>query len=91
MPVKNNPRKIICCFSFKSKTKNGKAARIETIVYSDDTVIISKFVVSTEDLSKHGFRLVRKLKWFSIYEERICLLKESLFAVVGGILNGVCK
>lgn len=79
---------VVGCFSFKSKTKDGRAARIETLVYDDDTVIISKFVVSTEDLTKQRFKLIRQYKWFAIYEERICLLKESLLAVAGGILEG---
>jgi hypothetical protein len=82
---------VVCCFSFKSKTVDGRAARIETIVYDNDVVIINKVVVSTEDLTKYRFRLIRQYKWFGVYEERISLLKNSLLNVCHGIIQDVRK
>ncbi len=75
---------IVGSFSFKSKTLNGKASRIETYIYSNEVVVINKVVVSTEDLTNAGFTLIRQYKWFGLYSERIILLKKSLMTVFSG-------
>ena len=73
----DNQPKRIGGFAFKSKTIDGRAARILLSYFNNNCIKIEKVVISVEDLTKHGFKLIRGFKSFGVYSQSIFLKNET--------------
>ena len=78
---------IIKSFSFKSKTVDGNAGRIEVIHYSNGAVIVNKIITSKDN--PFGFKVIREFCGYLVLSERIGLKKETIDIINYGLNNEI--
>jgi hypothetical protein len=79
-------------FTFKSKLIDGRICHYSVIVEdSEEALMIVKNILSKEDITHLGFKLIKETKWGDVYQQVMSLKFNSLVSITAGVfqpLNG---
>lgn len=79
-------------FSFKSTTIDTKICHFSIIIEdSAAALMIVKNILSKEDITHLGFKLIRETKWGNVYQQVMSLKFNSLATITAGVFQPLNK